>query len=69
MDTGPEVADAWVRKQTARQLIPLEAPQPWRSCQGTVWHQTEELGVTQDALLDRLRTVNRPRWDCKRSGV
>lgn len=53
-----EAVEAWVREQTARRLIPLEALQPWRSWQGTLWHLADELGVTHDVLADRLRTAS-----------
>lgn len=53
-----ETVEAWVREQTARRLIPLEALQPWRSWQGTLWQLADELGVTHDVLLDRLRTAS-----------
>lgn len=54
----PEAVEAWVREQTARRLIPLEALAPWRSWQGTLWQLADELGVTHDVLADRLRTAS-----------
>lgn len=44
-----------MREQAARRITPLEALQPWRCWQDTLWRLADELGVTHDALLDRLR--------------